>query len=162
MAATEKEMPKMDGWTFEMPVDPSTIGTAQQKRFDPRTRRFFTDKKVAAGMKVISLFAKSAAQKRGAVIPKHGKPVALSISFFFAIPKTRLESRSGEPIPTEGDPCTARWAGDCDNRAKSVVDALTLAGFWYDDQFVTRLEVEKRWTLKAPRIVATVKEDCAT
>jgi hypothetical protein len=48
LAATEKEMPKMDGWTFEMPVDPSTIGTAQQKRFDPRTRRFFTDKKVAA------------------------------------------------------------------------------------------------------------------
>ena len=38
-------------WAFSLPVDPATIGTAQQKQFDPRTRRFFTPKRVAAGMR---------------------------------------------------------------------------------------------------------------
>lgn len=145
-------------WAFTLPVDPATIGTAQQKRFDPRTRRFFTPRRVAAGMKVISLLAKSESHKTGARIPQRNSPVALSLVFFYAVPKSRRRKDPGR-MPREGEPCTARWAGDCDNRAKAVVDALTAAGLWTDDQFVTSLSASKRWTLGSPRIEVSVGDD---
>lgn len=144
-------------WTFEIMVDPATLGTAQQKRFDPRTRRFFTDRRVAAGMKVVSLLARSATQKTGARLPERGSAVRVALEFLYAVPQSRR--RREKETPAEGSPCTAMWAGDCDNRAKAVVDALTLAGFWPDDRFVTKLDVSKRWTLGTPRIVATVAQD---
>lgn len=145
----------MGAWHFTLPVDPATIGTAQQKRFDPRTRMFFTLKRVAAGMKVISLLARSEMQKSGARVPNPGSPVGLLLAFRYAVPKSRRR-KDASRMPSEGDPCTARWAGDCDNRAKAVVDALAAAGVFPDDQFVSTLVVMKRWTLGSPRIEVVV------
>ena len=145
-------------WAFSLPVDPATIGTAQQKQFDPRTRRFFTPKRVAAGMRVIAMLARAESRKVGSRVPPWNVPVSLSLDFFYAVPKSRRRKDPGR-MPREGEPCTARWAGDCDNRAKAVVDALTDAGLWPDDQFVTSLHAAKRWTLATPRIEVAVRID---
>lgn len=144
-------------WSFEIVVDPAAIGTAQQKRYDPRSRRFFTPAKVARGIRAVALAAKAAARRDAPSLPPPGSPVALSLAFLYAVPKSRL--RSARTRPAEGSPCTARWAGDCDNRAKAVVDALALAGLFPDDQFVTRLAVRKAWTLGVPRIAVSVRPD---
>ena len=139
-------------WHFEIMIDPASIGTAQQKKFDPRTRRFFTHPKVARSMRMIALVARLALQRRAKAVPPKGSPVFLELDFYYAAPASRQSA-------TEGSPCTARWAGDCDNRAKAVIDALTRAGLWSDDQFVTKLVVTKRWTREMPRISVTVAED---
>jgi len=146
-------------WRFTLDVDPATLGTAQQKRFDPRTRRFFTDKRVAAGMKAVSLLAKSARIAQNAEIPPYGTPVALTLKLYYAVPKSRRRGGKRANAPTEGSPCTARWAGDVDNRPKSVIDALTDAGLWPDDQYVTHADLRKRWTLGRPRIEAWARTD---
>ena len=146
-------------WKFTLMIDPSTIGTAQQKKFDPRTRRFFTDSKVAKAMKVISLLASSMAKMSGAYLPDQGSAVCLSLKFHYAVPKSRMKPKKGEKPIVEGDPCFAFWAGDCDNRAKAVIDALTLAKFWPDDRYVTSLNVRKAWTFENPRIDVEVSLD---
>ena len=135
-------------WRYELTVDPASIGTAQQKRFDSRTRRFFTHKKVSAGMKVITMLSRSMQKAQEAIIPAHGEPISLGIEFYYAVPKSRAKARKGVQPPAEGEACTAAWAGDCDNRAKAVIDALTEAGFWPDDRFVTTLNISKHWTYR--------------
>lgn len=146
-------------WNFTLNIDPSTIGTAQQKKFDPRTRRFFTDRKVASAMKVISLLASSMSKLSGAWLPEQGSAVRLSLVFYYAVPKSRMKPKKGEKPISEGDPCFAFWAGDCDNRAKAVIDALTLAKFWPDDRYVTSLNVRKVWTFEKPKIDVEVALD---
>lgn len=146
-------------WAFTLNIDPSTIGTAQQKKFDPRTRRFFTDRKVEKGMKVISLLAQAQRKVVGAKLPVHGSPINLKLRFFYSVPKSRRKTIKGVPPPMEGAPCFAFWAGDCDNRAKAVIDALTKADFWPDDRYVCSLYITKRWTYKNPRIEVEISED---
>lgn len=158
-APSDSEARRAASWRFTLDVDPAKIGTAQQKRFDPRTRRFFTDRRVAAGMKAVSKLAKSARIAQDAEIPPYGAPVALTLTLYYAVPKTRRKGGKHAPAPTEGSPCTARWAGDVDNRPKAVIDALTDAGLWPDDQFVTRADLRKRWTFGRPRIEACVRTD---
>ena len=143
-------------WRFELKVNPASIGTAQQKRFDPRTRRFFTPKRVKDGMRAVAMLAMAARRRDGAVLPEAGSPVRLGLEFRYTVPFT---VRRRKDAPKEGEPCTSRWTGDCDNRAKAVIDALTQAGMWPDDQFVTRLEVSKRWTLGEPGIAVAISED---
>lgn len=140
--------------TFRLDVDPATIGTAQQKRFDPRSKRFFTDRRVARGMRVMSALAKSALSRAGrGAVPRDGETVSLRLDLWYGVPKSRRREL------VEGGACSAMWAGDCDNRAKSIIDSLTAAGFWPDDRYVSRLEVTKRWTHRAPGIVVTVGHD---
>lgn len=146
-------------WKFRLQIDPSKIGTAQQKKLDPRTRRFFTDRRVAKSMKAISLMAGCIRRAGGVDLPKPESPVRLSLVFFYAVPKSRRRTVRGEPPPEENSPCSAFWAGDCDNRAKAVIDAFTDAGFWPDDRYVTRLEISKRWTYQEPFIEAEIGAD---
>lgn len=149
----------MQDWKFRLLVDPSGIGTAQQKKFDPRSGRFFTDRRVAKSMKTISALAGCMRRAGGVELPGPGSPVRLSLVFRYAVPKSRRRTVKGVPPPGEGSPCSAFWAGDCDNRAKAVIDAFTDAGFWPDDRFVTRLEIAKRWTYGEPCIDAEIGED---
>jgi Holliday junction resolvase RusA-like endonuclease len=48
-------------------------------------------------------------------------------------------------------------AGDVDNHAKSILDAITKSErFWRDDEQVTTLTVTKRWAEGEPRVDITI------
>lgn len=150
---------------FSIMVDPATIATPQQKRYSMVAGRIrtFAHPKVARGMRVVQFMATNAIRKVNAVMPPFYKPVKLDILFLYAVPKTRRNRTvRGEPPPCEGEPCTAHWAADCDNRAKLVIDALTKCRCWNDDKDVTDLHVRKVWTYGPPHIEAEISEDGLT
>lgn len=72
-----------------------------------------------------------------------------------------IDGRAGVTIVVHGvkPKSTVRLspAGDVDNHAKSVLDALTKDGrFWKDDSQVVSLTVVKRWANSEPKIEITV------
>lgn len=140
-------------YTCALPVDCATISTAQQKKISFCTRRVFTNKRVAAGMKVVALLARQHTDRVHAAVPP-GTPVSLSATFLYAYPKGTPRKRliDGAPMPT---------GADLDNRFKAVGDALTNAGWWPDDRLITSLTLRKRRTTGAPRIVLSVSADYA-
>lgn len=70
-------------------------------------------------------------------------PVALSLTFFMPRPKALMTARAPDGfVPHVGRP-------DCDNLAKSVLDAMTQCGWWRDDSQVYQLQVCKRYQDKA-------------
>lgn len=133
-------------------------GTPQMKKYGMVNHRLrtFADPKVSRTMRIITLLAKSYIAKHGVTFPPHGTPVTVSIVMLYAAPKNR---RRGKNAVTEAEPCTSHQCGDCDNKAKLVIDALTAAGCWADDKDITSLYVTKRWTLGTPRIVVTISRD---
>ena len=143
-------------------IDPATIGTPQQKRYSTRAGRVltFAHPRVARGMRIVEFLAKNAMRKENVVLPPFRKPVSLKLKFLYAVPKSRRNRTvNGRPPPREGEPATAAWTADCDNRAKLVQDALTKTGCWEDDRFVTHLGVRKCWTYGQPRIEVEIAED---
>lgn len=131
-----------------LPIDPSKISTAQQKKFDPRSRRFFTNSKVAKGKKIISLLARTCASRVRSVIADD-EPVELRMAFLYAYPKgTPKKNRIHlAPMPS---------GADCDNRAKAPIDALGEAGWWSDDRIITLDMLAKARTTENPCIVILV------
>ena len=134
-----------------LPIDPASISTAQQKKVSFRTRRIFTNKKVLAGMEAVSRLA-SRHTAAVLVAAPFGSPVALSATYHYAYPKGTPRKRlaDGAPMPV---------GADLDNRNKAVMDALTTAGWWPDDRYVTDLHLRKRRTTGSPRIELSVRED---
>lgn len=137
--------------TFRMTldIDPASLSTAQQKRYNPRTGRFFRSRRVARGMAEVTRLARAGTDgARAALKGAHG--VELGMAFLYAWPKSAPRSARGEcvPMPT---------GADCDNRAKAPIDALADAGWWGDDREITRLVVAKMRTDGRPRIVVAVR-----
>ena len=138
-------------YSCTLPVDCSTISTAQQKKISFRTRRVFTNKRVAAGIKIISLLARQHTSRVLAAVPP-GSPVALAATYYYSYPKGTPKKHlvDGAPMPS---------GADLDNRNKAVMDALTQAGWWPDDRYVTTLVLHKRRTTSSPRIDLAVTVD---
>lgn len=133
-----------------LPVDPSTISTAQQKKFDPRSRRFFTNSKVAKGKKIISLLARTCAAKVRSVI-SDTEPVELRMAFLYSYPKGTPKKNCIHLAPMPS-------GADCDNRAKAPIDALGEAGWWEDDRIITLAMLAKARTTQNPCIVILVSK----
>ena len=132
-------------------VNADDLCTSQQKRIDFARRRVFPNPKVLKGMKLVLAKAKPYAPLVVAAVP-HGSPVAVDALFFVPYPKGTPRRRL-----VDGVPMPEKW--DLDNKWKSVGDALTLAGWWPDDRFITSLRLRKRRTVGSPRIVLAVSRD---
>lgn len=139
------------GGVFRMslPIDPATLSTAQQKRFDPRSRRFFTSRKVAAGMRAVAALARPYAAEVRRVVGDSG-PVELGMAFCYPWPRSapRRGRADMEPMAV---------GADCDNRAKAPIDALSAAGWWDDDRRIARLVLAKVRTVGDPRMEVAVR-----
>lgn len=140
-----------DAYQCVLPIDPATLSTAQQKKISFRSRRVFTNKRVAAGMKVIRRLAEQHTSRVLAAAP-FGSSVAFSATYHYSYPKNTPRKRlvDGAPMPV---------GADLDNRNKAVMDALTQAGWWPDDRYVTDLHLRKRRTTGSPRIEISVAID---
>ena len=153
--------------SFDLMVDPETIGTPQHKQHSFVRGRLITypDPRVAGARKVMAILARNARSRLNLEFPPHGTPVRLAITMFYAIPKCRRKDhvKNGVLIPRlrGGEPCTSHQAGDVDNKAKGIMDALTDAGLWADDKDVTDLRTRKLWTEALPRIRIHVSVDTA-
>ena len=137
--------------TVTLPTNPEHLSTAQQKKISFKTRRVFTNKRVAAGMKIVRLLAQQHTSRVVAAVP-HGTPVALFATFYYAYPKGTPKKHLVDEYPMPS-------GADLDNRFKSVGDALTQAGWWKDDRAITTLVLRKRRTTKSPRIELIVTTD---
>lgn len=133
------------------PIDPAKLSTAQQKKFSWSQRRVFPNAKVARGKKAITALALPAAAEVQAIVPR-GTPVRMTMTFYFGYPKGTAKKRLVDDVPQPQH-------GDADNRGKAPVDALTAAGWWPDDRFVTAMTFRKRLTTGHPRIVVDVEPD---
>lgn len=131
-----------------LPIDPSKISTAQQKKFDPRFRRFFKNKKVEQGMKLITLLTRPYASKVQSIL-QDAQGIELGMAFLYAYPK-------GTPKGKLIDLAPMPVGADGDNRAKAPIDALALAGWWEDDRLITRHVLAKLRTTSEPRIEIAV------
>ena len=58
---------------------------------------------------------------------------------------------------TLNPPTLARY--DIDNRTKGIFDGLSAAGFWLDDEQVTKLTIEKGEKQKGGNVLIKVKKD---
>ena len=137
--------------TVILPTNPQLLSTAQQKKISFKTHRVFTNKRVAAGMKIVRLLAQQHTSRVVAAVP-HGTPVALFATFYYAYPKGTPKKHLVDEYPMPS-------GADLDNRFKSVGDALTQAGWWADDRAITTLVLKKRRTTKSPRIELSVTQD---
>lgn len=81
-------------------------------------------------------------------------PVDVILSFQFQRPKTHFRSGKHADLLRDDAPDWHTKRPDCDNLAKSVLDALTLLGFWKDDSQVASLDVRKHYG--EPGVVITV------
>lgn len=80
-------------------------------------------------------------------VPMEGA-VAVAVRFYYPANETqkRLHKKLGvDVLPKVTKP-------DVDNAAKSLVDAMTRAGFFRDDAQVARLTLEKYTTIREPKI----------
>lgn len=80
------------------------------------------------------------------------EPVTVDIHFAFARPKAHYHQRVGGPVLRSDAPqyVSTRSVGDIDKISRSILDALTDAGWLKDDSIVARLVAEKVWTDEAP------------
>jgi Holliday junction resolvase RusA-like endonuclease len=111
----------------------------------------FTNSKVAKGMRAVAAVARLHTARVLAAAP-FGSAVALSATYLYAYPKGTPKKHlvDNRPMPS---------GADLDNRDKAVMDALTQAGWWPDDRYVTDLHLRKRRTTGLPRIVLAVSVD---
>lgn len=119
-----------------LPVEPDDLCTSQQKRIDFARRRVFPNPKVLRGMRRVQTLARPHTSRILAIAPP-GSPVAVDATFFVPYPKGTAKSRRRDNAPMP-----EKW--DLDNKWKAVGDALTLAGWWPDDRYITSLHLRKR------------------
>ena len=105
-------------------------GTAQMKRVNHRTGNFFMSKDVR-------LAHDAYMEQLLDYVPEKPFEGPLSLGFIFSYTIKDKKKR--------GTPKTSR--PDCDNLVKLVMDVMTELGFWVDDAQVTKLRIEKRWSL---------------
>lgn len=110
-------------------VPPKT--TAQGKRVNLSTGRFFKSKQHAAEMEVLRLQLRAHRPKT----PLEG-PIQLKIVATWPYPKVTPKSLRAGCRPKLSKP-------DADNFAKGVIDALVDEGFFSDDAHVWHLNVQK-------------------
>jgi len=134
-----------------LPCNPAYLSTAQQKRISFKTRRVFTNKRVAAGMKTVRLLAQQHTSRVVAAVP-HGTPALLLAVFYYAYPK-------GTPKKDLIDDAPMPSGADNDNRMKAPQDALVEAGWFANDKHITTTVITKRRTTGNPRIVFLVVKD---
>lgn len=149
-----------DGWfEFVLPIDCSTLSTAQQKKISFVTHRVFTNKKVTATKKIVSLLARQYRTAFQAAIPP-STPIELEAIYYYSYPKGTPKKRLIEGFPkTNG--------ADLDNIHKAVQDALGPgdrkkqdgAHLWSDDRLISTLHLRKRYTLESSRIVFRARPD---
>jgi len=72
-------------------------------------------------------------------------PVWLSVSFFFPRPKSHMGTGRNAGKLKPSAPALHVQRPDVDNLAKGVMDAMTQAGVWRDDDQIVRLIVAKAW-----------------
>ena len=137
--------------SFSLFVNPEILATSQQKKVSFRQRRIYTDSRVLRGMKLVEKAARPHRDEVLKVCPL-GTDVSLKVVFLCEFPK-------GTPKSMRIDRSVMTGRFDCDNKYKSVGDALTNAGFWTDDRYVTALSIEKRRTTGTPRIEIVVEPD---
>lgn len=144
---------------FDLPIDPSTLCTAQQKKVSFRQKRIFTNPKVLKGERIVALLASPHRfSVRQSIQDAPG--VRLEATYFYPYPKGTPKKRLVDNgLKTNG--------ADLDNVHKSVQDALGPgngksfkgAGFWDDDRIISTLVLRKRYTTKSPRIEFTIGPD---
>lgn len=119
-----------------LPVNADDLCTSQQKRIDFMRRRVFPNPKVLRGMRCVQALARPHTPRILAIAPL-GSPVAVDATFLVPYPKGTPKSRrlNNSPMPE-------KW--DLDNKWKAVGDALTIAGWWLDDRYITSLHLRKR------------------
>ena len=135
-------------------LDPATLSTSQQKMIDFRRHRVFQNKKVLAGMRAVSLIARTMTSRIHEVVPFR-KAVTVDAEFYYSYPKGTPKKDLIEKFPMPS-------GADCENRWKSVGDALTQAEWWEDDRLITHLGIDKFRTIYEPRIVIRVSRDDRT
>ena len=111
--------------------DQIPAGTAQQKRYDGRSKRFFKSKTLqqAEDAYMTQLFEFRPQQ------PLQGA-VALHIEFMYSIKDKKKKGKWKTSKP------------DVDNVAKLLIDCMTRCGFWVDDSQVVILRLAKRYTIQ--------------
>ena len=110
-------------------MDQIPKGTAQQKRFDGRTKHYFK----SARLQQTEDFYLNELRSYAPTDPITGA-VSLSIDFDYFTP---TKNRRGKWKTTRPD---------CDNLVKILIDCMTKLGFWLDDSQVARLVVNKRYS----------------
>lgn len=104
-------------------------GTAQQKRYDGRTKRYFKSTSLVITERVFY----------AALYPHRPKqpsenPIVLEIDFHF---DTKDKKKWGNPKTS---------TPDVDNYAKAFIDQMTRCGFWKDDSQIYDLHLTKVWS----------------
>lgn len=140
---------------FVFSVDPSIIPTAQQKGIDPRGERVrvFTKPHIRAWKKAFENAI--AAVKRthsGVSMGKTEDGVEMLWLFRFPYPES-------EPIKNRRENAPMVKRPDCDNLAKMLVDTFSTTGVLPDDNCISRLVIEKCYTLKSPSVLVTLSKD---
>ena len=107
-------------------------GTAQQKRYDGRNKRYFKSKSLVIAER--TFFA--------ALYPHRPKkpsehPIRLTLKFYFDV---KDKKKWGHPKTT---------VPDVENYAKAFIDQMTRTGFWEDDAQVYDLHLTKHWVEEA-------------
>lgn len=140
--------------SVSLPIDPATLSTAQQKVLNFRTRMVITNPRVAKAMRVVCAAAKPLAHLAERVRKSaETDALHLSLSFYFAYPKSMLDTRAKRAEACEGKPVTSARYGDLDNRAKAFIDALVQARWMPDDHYITELYLSKQYTLGRPCVL---------
>lgn len=127
---------------FILTFDQIPSGTAQMKRYDGRSGRFF---KSARLQQTEHEYMMALAQHR----PEHPsqEPISLSLDFRYSVKSKKLKGTWKTSRP------------DVDNIAKLLIDCMTKSGFWEDDSQIVRLTLEKAYSCKElAEIVVTWRE----
>jgi Holliday junction resolvase RusA-like endonuclease len=133
IAGEPKPQPRVRAWARKLPN-----GTAIARVYDAKTAEGW---KGAVALAVKPLLPET---------PLEG-PLAVELGFVLPRPQSLMRRK---------DPDGEVWhtgAGDCDNFAKAVLDALTQVGLWRDDRQVVSLYVTKHYASKTGRSGASLK-----
>jgi Holliday junction resolvase RusA-like endonuclease len=80
-------------------------------------------------------------------------PLMVSLYFFLARPKSHYTGKGNLKPSSPSQPVNKM---DCDNLAKSVLDALTQLGMWRDDGQITQLVISKSFTTSAAGVTIII------
>lgn len=117
---------------FELEFDKLPRTTAQQKRYDGRTHRYYKSPRLI-GLEQLFYVA---------LLPykpskPSDKPIKICLRFYFD-----TKNKKNWDMPKVTTP-------DVDNYCKAFLDQMTRVGFWCDDSQVFRLVAEKYYAEKA-------------
>lgn len=104
-------------------------GTAQMKRYDGRSKRFFMSRKL---QQTYDTYMEALSEHRPEC-PIQGA-VQLGLIFCYSIKDKKKRGKYKTSRP------------DCDNVGKILIDCMTRSGFWLDDCQIVRLNVTKQYS----------------